>query len=173
MTMEDLIRSIVQDEVRALRDALPDLLRAALKARGPETKEYLTTVEAAALAKVRPETVRAWVAAGSLPEHRAGRELRVRRDELEALMAHGAETDEVDLDAMCVTKLPPTSGCGARRAQVPSAEEKGNRGSGESCDLRAPSQHRVLRAASSRDDPRSVDRGCAGRNATSVTAHVC
>lgn len=69
---------------------------------------------------------------------------------------------------MCVTKLPPTSGCGARRAQVPSAEEKGNRGSGESCDLRAPSQHRVLRAASSRDDPRSVDRGCAGRNATSV-----
>jgi membrane-bound inhibitor of C-type lysozyme len=71
---------------------------------------------------------------------------------------------------MCEVRLPSASGCESV-ATTRSSPVRGNRATGgaaSSCDSRAPSRYRVLRAASSRGDPRSVDRECAGRNATSV-----
>ena len=74
-----------------------------------------------------------------------------------------AETSPGPKESMCVTRLPrgrqlkSTSRClaSATLANSPARET-------------ARARHRVLRAASPRGGPRSVDRGCAGRNATSV-----
>lgn len=73
---------------------------------------------------------------------------------------------------MCEVRLPPASGCKAvvRRSFSPVRGNRATGGAAFSCDSRALSRYRVLREASSRGDPRSVDRECAGRNATSVKA---
>ena len=59
-------------------------------------------------------------------------------------------------------KLASASGCKSR------PRKQGTGGAAMSCDLRSPSRYRVLRVAVSRGTPRSVDRECAGRNASSV-----
>lgn len=86
MSVEETIREAVRE---ALRSELPELVRAVREAVGARAAggEYLTTAEAATVAKVDQDTVGEWIRAGKLPRHRAGRELRVRRDELEAFMA--------------------------------------------------------------------------------------
>ena len=87
--LDDELRRIIREEVRAvLRAELPDLLRGLMRpANVPGSAQYLTTISAAQLVGVRPETIRDWVASGALPRHGVGRVLRVRRDELEAFMA--------------------------------------------------------------------------------------
>lgn len=89
MSFEEIIRQ----EVRAaIRDALPEL-RAALAAAAPGSSSaapadgYLSVEQAADLAGVCTNTIRAWIKAGRLPRRLAGRELRVRRDELHGLLA--------------------------------------------------------------------------------------
>jgi len=70
---------------------------------------------------------------------------------------------------MCEVRLSPTGG-GGSADEAPTSPVCGNGAIGEAascCDLRAPPQYRVLRP-SPRDGGRSVDRNCAGRNATSV-----
>jgi len=70
---------------------------------------------------------------------------------------------------MCEVKLSPTSGCGSVD-ETRTSPVCGSRATGDAalrCYLRAPSQYRVLRLPS-RGGGRSVDRDCAGRNATSV-----
>ena len=62
---------------------------AAALAQRPAATELLSTAEAAAHAKVTPETIRRWIAAGKLPEHRAGREVRIARADLDALLHRG------------------------------------------------------------------------------------
>jgi excisionase family DNA binding protein len=52
---------------------------AAALAERPAVAELLSTAEAAAHAKVTPATIWRWIAAGKLPEHRAGREVRIAR----------------------------------------------------------------------------------------------
>jgi hypothetical protein len=72
---------------------------------------------------------------------------------------------------MCEVRLSPASGSESVATTRPSPV-RGNRATGGaafSCDLRALSRYRVLRV-SSRGEGRSVDRECAGRNATSVKA---
>lgn len=82
MTLEaglrELIAGIVRDEVA----------RALAELRAPA--EYLSTADAAALAAVAEGTIRRWIREGRIAEHRAGRHVRVRRDDLEALLAGGA-----------------------------------------------------------------------------------
>ena len=73
---------------------------------------------------------------------------------------------------MCEVRLSPASGSESVAMTRPSPV-RGNRASGGaafSCDLRALSRYRVLRVATPQGVPRSVDRECAGRNATSVKA---
>ncbi len=75
--------------------AFADLVRAIVREvlaeeRAQQTSaEYLSTTSAARLADVAVGTIRRWVAEGRLTPHRAGRHVRVRRDELEALLAAG------------------------------------------------------------------------------------
>jgi excisionase family DNA binding protein len=74
-------RQLVQTEVAAQVAAALDRRLAA--------GELLSTAEAAAHARVTPETIRRWVTAGKLTEHRAGREVRVARADLDALLHRG------------------------------------------------------------------------------------
>jgi excisionase family DNA binding protein len=81
----------------ALARAIAELVRsevagqvAAALAHRPPADELLSTAEAAAHAKVAPETIRRWVAAGKLSEHRAGREVRIARADLDQLLHRGA-----------------------------------------------------------------------------------
>jgi hypothetical protein len=70
---------------------------------------------------------------------------------------------------MCEVKLSPTSGW-AHADEAWASPVCENRATGDAamrCYLRAPSQYRVLRLLP-RGSGRSVDRDCAGRNATSV-----
>jgi len=78
MDLDEQIRALV---VEVVRSELPRILdeRAA-------TPERLSTSEAARSANVHPKTVRRWIAEGKLPSERAGREIRVRRTDLEALL---------------------------------------------------------------------------------------
>ena len=88
-----LLRDVVRDEVRAaIREELAATL-AATAGGAASTSEFLTTEEAATVARVEPATVREWVRRGDLRRHQAGRELRVRRDELEEFLANGRRSE--------------------------------------------------------------------------------
>jgi excisionase family DNA binding protein len=85
--------ALVKREVRAaVNEALGPMLQG-VNSRSPADVAYLSVERAAAIAEVHPDTIRAWVKAGRLPEHRAGRELRVRRDELHRFLDRGAPGD--------------------------------------------------------------------------------
>lgn len=73
-SLRDLIAGLVREEVR----------RALSEATQPD--EFLTTARAAEVAKVAQGTIRRWIRDGRLTPHHAGRELRVRRSDLDALM---------------------------------------------------------------------------------------
>jgi excisionase family DNA binding protein len=51
--------------------------------------EYLTVIEIAEHLKLNPQTIRNWIDAGSLPAVRVGRRVRIRRADLDRLLAHG------------------------------------------------------------------------------------
>ena len=95
MTLDDSIRALVREEVRAALRTLP----------GPRpTGEWLSTEEAAEVAGVRPKTVRAWVAAG-MPASRRGRRLVISRSVLDSWRA-GATPPATGL----VSSLTPPAG---------------------------------------------------------------
>lgn len=73
--IESLIRSIVREELAKAKPA------------NDAASDYLTVAEAAALARVTSGTVRRWVRRGELTRHEAGNRVRVRRDEVERLLA--------------------------------------------------------------------------------------
>lgn len=75
--LREEIRQIVREELAAAGGAL--------SSRG----EYMSTAEAGQLAAVSQGTIRRWIREGRLTAAGAGRELRVRRDEIEALMSTG------------------------------------------------------------------------------------
>ena len=86
--------------VEVLREALRDLVReevavavrAALAGDGgaqSSRTEYLSTADAARLAAVAQGTVRRWVREGRIEACGAGREIRLRRADVEALMRGG------------------------------------------------------------------------------------
>lgn len=75
---------------------------------------------------------------------------------------------------MCEVRLSPASGSESVGTTRPKPV-RGNRATGGAalgCDSRALSRYRVLRVASLRGGPRSVDRECAGRNAKSCVKEV-
>ena len=78
------IHQLVQTEVAAQ-------VAAAMGERSAPS-DLMSTDEAAEFARVVPGTIRRWVREGRLAEHRAGRELRVGRADLEQLMQRGRRT---------------------------------------------------------------------------------
>jgi excisionase family DNA binding protein len=76
--LRQLVREAVRDELRAGSDHAP--IRNASDA-------YLSVAKAARVADVAPGTIRAWIRAGRLTAKRAGRVLRISRDELERFMS--------------------------------------------------------------------------------------
>jgi excisionase family DNA binding protein len=73
--LRELVREVVREELAAEREA---------KTNGAE---LLTTTEASVIAKVRPATIREWIAGGVLPARRLGRSLRVSRADLDAALS--------------------------------------------------------------------------------------
>lgn len=68
--------------------------------------DYLATTDAAKLAGVEPATIRDWVRRKDLSRNFAGRELRIRRAELEAFLASGRRSDrERSVDAIAARML--------------------------------------------------------------------
>lgn len=54
-----------------------------------DLEEFLTVAEVAELLKLNQQTVRNWIDQGSLPAHRVGRRVRIRRSDLDRLLAEG------------------------------------------------------------------------------------
>lgn len=82
---------MILDE-RALEDLLRRVVREELGAEAPakQGETYLSVARAGEIAEVTPGTIRSWMKAGKLETHRAGRELRVKRSDLERLLASPA-----------------------------------------------------------------------------------
>jgi excisionase family DNA binding protein len=73
----DAVRQVVRDELSKV----------------PERSEYLSVREAAEIAHVIPGTMRSWIEAGKLGRYQAGRHVRVKRSELEALLGKPITVD--------------------------------------------------------------------------------
>lgn len=94
MSFEDALRSIIQEELAALkREILTELRRTQTAAVTP-TAAYLTTEEAAEIARVTPATIREWVHVGALRERRSGQRLLISASELHAYLAGELLPDE-------------------------------------------------------------------------------
>lgn len=91
-SLRDLVRDVVREE----------LTRALAERDAPS--EFLTVAQAASVARVACGTIRRWVREGRIADHRAGRVVRVRRDELHRLMRGQRRADgltpeqQADLD---------------------------------------------------------------------------
>jgi len=94
MSLEETVRTLIREEVqRVLREELPGLL-ADLRPDSHAGDEYLSVQKAAAVAEVHADTIRGWIKSGRLPEHRAGRELRILRGDLQRLLGPRATAAE-------------------------------------------------------------------------------
>jgi excisionase family DNA binding protein len=112
------VREVVREELLALRGAQPPAPAVPpARTSTAATSEYVSTAEAAALACVRPATVRTWIRQGRLRGHRAGRLVRVRLDELRAYLARATCDREgvIDLDARARDILTRPRGQATRR----------------------------------------------------------
>jgi excisionase family DNA binding protein len=59
-----------------------------LRAREPD-ETFLTVAEVAGMLKLNQQTVRNWIDQGSLPALRVGRRVRIRRSDLDRVLAQG------------------------------------------------------------------------------------
>jgi len=92
MSIEESLRSIIQEELASLkRDILIELRRSQTAA---PTAMYLTTEEAAEIARVTPATIREWIHVGALRERRSGQKLLISASELHAYLAGELLPDE-------------------------------------------------------------------------------
>jgi excisionase family DNA binding protein len=78
--------------VHVITDAVRQVVREELS-KVPERSEYLSVREAAEIADVIPGTIRSWIEAGKLGRYQAGRHVRVKRSELDALLGQPSTTD--------------------------------------------------------------------------------
>jgi excisionase family DNA binding protein len=68
--------------------------------------EYLTVIEIAEHLKLNPQTIRNWIDAGSLPAVRVGRRVRIRRADLDRLLAQGTTATAQPQPAPATTGTP-------------------------------------------------------------------
>jgi len=82
---------VVTLTVRDLRALIRSAVEDVLATRPAESPGVLTVREAASVARLHRATIRARILDGTLPAARAGRDWRIRRDDLERFM--GGRTD--------------------------------------------------------------------------------
>jgi excisionase family DNA binding protein len=80
------LRDLIRDEVRSA-------IRQEMGKKPAAAGEFVSVAEAAGIASVTTQTIRAWLRADRLTEYKAGRVLRVRRSELEEFLVKGATPD--------------------------------------------------------------------------------
>jgi excisionase family DNA binding protein len=85
-SVDEILRCIVREELRPLREQLA-ALTSTVERRSDNRGEFLSVKGAATIASVSSGTVRGWISSGRLQAHRAGRLLRVRRDDLIRLLS--------------------------------------------------------------------------------------
>lgn len=108
-----------ESKIRAAVEALVSALVDAARAPTPEpVAEYLSTVAAATVASVNEGTIRRWVRAGKLRGYRAGRVLRVRRDELDQMLATGRRSSANDESPEEMAKRDHADDLAKRRART-------------------------------------------------------
>ncbi len=86
MSVDEILRCIVREELRPLREQLA-AIASTVEHRPDSGGVFVSVKGAAAVACVSVGTVRGWIFSGRLQAHRAGRLLRVRRDDLMRLLA--------------------------------------------------------------------------------------
>lgn len=86
---EAALREIIRDELKAV-------IRQELGNKPAAVGDYVSASEAARIASVQVQTIRAWMRSGKLKEYKAGRVLRVRRSELEQFLVTGPVEDDMD-----------------------------------------------------------------------------
>lgn len=86
------------DALEGLRLFIADVVRSELKSFStkPANDAYLSTAEAAHIARVTTGTIRRWVRARQLTKHGTGSRVRIRRDELERYLSGEAEASPED-----------------------------------------------------------------------------
>lgn len=80
--------------VKVITEAVRQVVREELS-KAPERTEYVSIQEAAAIADVIPGTIRCWIDAGRLQRFRAGRHVRVKRSDLDALLAKPSPVERI------------------------------------------------------------------------------
>lgn len=77
------------DPLEGLRAFIADVVRAEMKlsTAAPANDEYLSTADAAKIARVTPGTVRRWVRAKELSRHGTGGRVRIKRAEPRGIKA--------------------------------------------------------------------------------------
>ncbi len=78
--LREVVREVVHEELAELRPGT--------KAPPPDAVDLLSVSQIAQMLGVHERTVRAWIQAGDLRAHRAGRQLRVYRRDLESFLEH-------------------------------------------------------------------------------------
>ena len=82
------VEHAMTDKIETLvRQLVTELVHAVAAQSKPANDGYLSTTDAAKLASVTPATIRRWVRLRKLKRHEAGGRVRVKRDELERLLA--------------------------------------------------------------------------------------
>jgi excisionase family DNA binding protein len=92
----DAMASLARAIAELVRVEVDARVRAALAER-PTVPELLSTAEAARYAKVSPRSIRRWLDQGKLRALHAGRELRIRRADLDQLMRGGRRRKAAEL----------------------------------------------------------------------------
>ncbi len=85
MTLDDMLRGILRDEIRAVvREELKSQLPA--KQAAPPSGALLRTEDVAATCQVEPDAVRSWIRSGRLVARKAGGHYLVRPADLERFL---------------------------------------------------------------------------------------
>lgn len=97
--------SALFDESR-LHNLIKAAVNDALAERRREPETYMSVARAAEVAEVAPATIRTWISEGRLGRFRAGRELRVKRSELDHLLSAGwSEEPDEDTETLALRIL--------------------------------------------------------------------